>query len=418
MCEPSYMAQRFDRGSLKRPRKLANGFLRGDAFVTRVGVFSYLDPGGTTRRELRHPDEVFSKDSLESLSMIPVTAGHPPYLLDAETAREHTVGTTGETARRDENFVRSTVQVQDAQAIEKIQSNEMRELSCGYRCDKDETPGITQGIPGIPDGQRYDLKQSNIRYNHLALTSHGRAGPECSVPRMDGLEGDTAVMVLDNDDRPNPTPGHQPDLWSGTMDAVIRIDDIEYKTTAQAAQAHQQYVKRTDDEKAALQTKITAAGAALEKEKARADAAEDKAKKAEQERTDALKPEAIQKIVTARVALEQVGRGVLGEKSEDGTEIKVDAMTDLEIKTAVIKKTAPSANLDGKDEVYISARYEHAVDSLPEQKRNDADDSRAAVHNAATGLKPGAVTDSATARAKMMERQENAWKPKDQQANS
>lgn len=412
------MAQRFDRGSLQRPRKLANGFLRGDAFVTRVGVFSYLNPDGSTRRELRHPDDVFAAESLDSLSMIPVTAGHPPYLLDAKTAREHTVGTTGETARRDENFVRSTVQVQDAETIEKIQSNRMRELSCGYRCGKDETPGVTSGIPGIPDGLRYDVRQTNIEYNHLALTPQGRAGPECSVPRMDGLDADTAVMVLDSNDQPN-HPGPQPDLpWSGNMDAVIRIDGIEYKTTEQAAQAFRQYTERTDKAIADAATAVTDAKAEVEKEKARADAAEDKAKKAETAREDALKPEAIQKIVTARVALEGIARKVLGEKTEDDKVIEYDAMTDLEIKTAVIKKTASDANLDGKDEIYISARYDHAVESLPEQERNDADDSRAAVHDAATDPKRKAVvTDAAAARVKMMERQENAWKPKEKQAD-
>jgi hypothetical protein len=408
------MAQRFDRGALKKPRKLANGFLRGDAYVTRIGVFGYLQADGSERRELRHPDEVFSADSLASLSMLPVTAGHPPALLDADNARKFSVGTTGDTARQDDRFVRSTIQVQDSQTIERIQRNEMRELSCGYRCDKDETPGITQGIPGIPDGLRYDLRQTNIQYNHLALTSHGRAGPECSVPRMDGLEDDTAVMVLDSRE---PTPGHQPDLpWSGNMDATIRIDGIEFKTTEQAAQAFRQYVERTDKAITEAGAKVTDAETELEKEKARADAAEDKAKKAETAREDALKPEAIQKIVRERVALEQIGRKVLGEKTEDGTEIKVDGMTDLEIKTAVIKKTATNAKLDGQTPEYIAARFDHAVESLPEQERNDADESRANIHTAATNPK-ATVTDAATARAKMMERQANAWKPKDQQAS-
>jgi hypothetical protein len=412
------MAQRFDRGSLKKPRKLPNGFLRGDAFVTRVGVFDYLNSDGTTRKELRHPDDVFSADSLATLSMIPITAGHPPYLLDAATVRKHTVGTTGEKAQPEGSFVRSTVQVQDAEAIGKVESNEMRELSCGYRCDKDETPGVTQGIPGIPDGLHYDLRQTNIQYNHLALTELGRAGPECSVPRMDGLSGDTAVMVLDSNDRPNPTPSPRLDSWSGNMDAVIRIDGIEYKTTEQAAQAFRQYAERTDKAAADAAAAATEAKTNLEKEKARADAAEEKAKKAETERADALKPESIQKIVTDRVALEKIAVKVLGEKTEDGTDIKVDAMTDLEIKTAVIKKTAPTANLDGKEEAYISARYEHAIESLPETERTDADTSRAAVHDAATGPKPGANTDANDARIRMIKRQEEAYKGKDQQASS
>ena len=135
------MAVRFDRGELRKPRKLGNGFIRGDAFVTRVGVFGYLRADGTTRKELRHPDDVFRADSLASLSMVPVTAGHPPMMLDAENARKYSIGTTGENARQDERFVRSTVQIQDKDAIGRVERNEDRELSCGYHCDKDETPG-------------------------------------------------------------------------------------------------------------------------------------------------------------------------------------------------------------------------------------------------------------------------------------
>lgn len=411
------MAQRFDAGMLKRPRKLANGFLRADAFVTRIGVFNYLQTDGVIRKELRHPDEVFSADSLASLSMLPVTAGHPPAMLDTENARKYSVGTTGETAKRDDRFVRSTVQVQDSEAIKKIECRDTRELSCGYRCDKDMTPGITRGIPGVPDGLPYDLRQANIRYNHIALTPHGRAGPECSVPRMDGLDADAAVMVTDSD-----TPGNQPTLpfQSETiMDAVIRIDGIEYKTTEQAAQAHRQFVERLDGEKTKLQTKVTDAEAALEKEKARADAAEEKAKKAEKERTDALKPEAVSKLVSDRVALEQTGLKVLGEKSEDGKEIKLDEMSDAEIKKAVIKKTAPDANLDEKTDEYISARYEHAVESLPADtdNRTDADLSRQRVRDAASNKGKEDVIDADESRRKMIERQENAWKPKEKQAS-
>ena len=405
------MAQRFDRGTLKRPRKLANGFIRGDAFVTRVGVFGYLRADGSTRRELRHPDDVFDADSLDSLSMIPVTSGHPPYLIDAKTVKKHSVGTTGESARQDDHFVRSTVQVQDAAAIERVESNEERELSCGYTCNKDETPGVTEGIPGVPDGLRYDLRQTNIRYNHLALTSQGRAGPDCAVPRMD----DAAVMVFDSLDQPNPTPGPQPDLpWSGNMDAVIRIDNIEYKTTEQAAQAFRAYVERTDKEKAELEKKVTDSNTKLEKEKARADAAEEKAKKAETAHADAVKPEKLQEMVADRVALEDIGRRVLGEKTENGKDIELDGMTDLELKTAVIMKTTPDAKLDGKDEVYILARFDHAVEALPEQEeqkeRTDASESRANVRRAAANpQKQSGNVDANDARERMQRRQENAW---------
>ena len=43
-----------------------------------------------------------------------------------------------------------------------VKDGRSRELSCGYYCDLDETPGEYEG-------QRYDARQRNIRGNHLAL---------------------------------------------------------------------------------------------------------------------------------------------------------------------------------------------------------------------------------------------------------
>jgi hypothetical protein len=49
-----------------------------------------------------------------------------------------------------------------------------KELSIGYRCLYDLTPGVY-------NGQQYDAVQREIRGNHLALVEEGRAGPEVAV---------------------------------------------------------------------------------------------------------------------------------------------------------------------------------------------------------------------------------------------
>ena len=57
--------------------KTAEGFLVARAPVTSIGVFSYRNPDGSERRELRLPEEVFNSDSLASLRLKPLTLLHP-----------------------------------------------------------------------------------------------------------------------------------------------------------------------------------------------------------------------------------------------------------------------------------------------------------------------------------------------------
>jgi len=238
------MAQRFDRGVLRKPTKLENGFIRADAFVTRIGVFEYLNSDGSKHHELRHPKEVFAKDSLATLCMLPVTHEHPTELLTADNAKDFTVGSTGERPEQDGRFIRTVVQINSAPAIRDVLTGTRRELSCGYLCDKDNSPGITIGIPGIPDGIKYDAIQKNIRYNHVAITEKGRAGPEVSLPRFDSLDVDTSIMVIDSDYFE--TDGRTPEGAKPMETEIVTIDGVQYDISKPAAQAYRKSVAIND----------------------------------------------------------------------------------------------------------------------------------------------------------------------------
>lgn len=193
---------RGDRGLLSRPRKLRNGFLQTDAFLTRVGVFPYRNRDGTVRRELRLPSEVFNPDSMATFAMMPLTMGHPNVPVTARNARQHSIGHTGQDVRRDGEKMRATIMVTDDQAISEMRRGR-REISNGYFCDLEMTSGITKDIDGIPDGLEYDCIQRNIEGNHVAVVDRGRAGPDVHARvdemRCDGLE-DIAWSELRFDD--------------------------------------------------------------------------------------------------------------------------------------------------------------------------------------------------------------------------
>src|SRR5690606_15627680 len=150
--------------------RLDNGYLRAPARLTRAGVFEYLRPDGSVKRELRHPDDVFAPESIGTLPLGPLTLGHPPEMLDARNTRKYSIGSTGEVLNRsDDDHVESTVMVTDADAVSSIDLGTTRDLSCGYHCDMlDES--------GEWEGQAYDARQVNIRYNHVAVLPRGRAG--------------------------------------------------------------------------------------------------------------------------------------------------------------------------------------------------------------------------------------------------
>ena len=193
--------RRWDTGTVGQVERTDQGYLRAPALITKTGVFAYKLPGGKIRRELRLPEEVFSAAAMRSFGIAPLTVGHPrkpdgePIMLNARNTAKYQVGSVVE-PRQDGDHVAAYVQITDADAIEAAE-NGRRQLSCGYSAALEQKAGVTQGIPGIPDGLHYDAIQRNIRGNHVALVSSGRAGSTVQL-RLDQADG---FQIEDTDDQ-------------------------------------------------------------------------------------------------------------------------------------------------------------------------------------------------------------------------
>lgn len=180
---------RYDKASpLSKPVRLPNGFVRAEGYLTRSGIFVYRDAQGKTVRELRTPDEVMSRETVDSFALVPVTNDHPPELLTADNAKQYAVGAVSEQVRPDGDKLRASLMITDARTIEAVQGGKV-ELSCGYTADV-----VTES--GTWNGQRYDARQTNIRGNHVAIVDVGRAGPECAL-RMDAADGAAQEITMD-----------------------------------------------------------------------------------------------------------------------------------------------------------------------------------------------------------------------------
>jgi len=165
---------RKDQVGLDKAERTPEGWLRCDAFLTRVGVFLYPQVDGSTRRELRLPEEVFDVGALKSFASVPVTKEHPHALLDDHSARSYALGANGENVERDGDWVHSRLLVYDHALVEALEGGK-RQVSCGYSCDLDEQHGWH------PQYGEYDAIQRNIRGNHVAIVDHARAGEGAHV---------------------------------------------------------------------------------------------------------------------------------------------------------------------------------------------------------------------------------------------
>ncbi len=181
----SRLVARFDLTTLESPRLTPEGFLRGDALITREGIFEYSTPHGVLR-EYRPGQEVFSEDSLDTLRMKPITDDHPSesgqrVMVDTKNHPKFSKGHLGENITRVDGKVRASLMITD-EALAKAVMGGRNQISCGYMCDLEFAPGVT------PGGQKFDATQRNIRYNHVAVVAQGRAGPQVSM-RIDSMDG-------------------------------------------------------------------------------------------------------------------------------------------------------------------------------------------------------------------------------------
>src|SRR5690606_25874157 len=187
------------------------------------------------------------------------------------------------------------------QLLAAVERKDRREVSCGYRCLVDETPGVT------PEGERYDRVQRRIRYNHVAIVPEGRAG-EAVALRMDAA-GNTI-----------PPGGHVAPGQNGEIPReertmfTIRIDGEDYPlgTDAErqpAGQAFKCYGSRVDR----VITQVAEYTEAHDQLQGHLDSAEGQAR-GFQARLDAAKDTArLDSHVRERADLLQVARSVLGK---------------------------------------------------------------------------------------------------------
>ncbi len=311
------MELRVDTIQLPIVSRTEEGYLKGEATVSRTGVFRYINPDGTERLELRHPDDILLPESLDTLKSIPITVDHPRVLVNSSNINNLAVGMTGETIKLDGEEIRISLAITHPEGLKAIDKGK-RELSMGYTLELIREDGVY-------NGERYTHRQKNVKYNHLAIVEKARAG-RCARINTDGV-----IEIIIHEDNMEEVKTLQK-----------RIDTLEEEKNELQKQAKIQTETqvRQDEYLNGLIYQL-----------------KEENKKLKEQRTDEL------------IAIEAKKRVKLLNKVSKF--INLDAVIDkseCEIMELVIKASNPNINLDGRADDYIQGIF----DMLLEQKASES----------------------------------------------
>lgn len=128
---------------------------------------------------LRDPEELAK--AAATFNGVQILRKHTP--VSAEDAQQwEVVGATGTDAAFNDPYLTNSLSIWTKEAIDEIESEAKRELSCGYHYKADMTPGNFSG-------KAFDGVMRDIVGNHVALVEDGRAGPDVVV-------GDSAEEIM------------------------------------------------------------------------------------------------------------------------------------------------------------------------------------------------------------------------------
>lgn len=415
------------------------GFLIDHPIVTTVGIFEYMNPDGSIRRELRLPEEVFAPESLESYKGKPIIVTHRAGRVTTDNVEKETIGTMLTAAVKDGENVRVEIVIHNTDALK----TGLRELSLGYDLDLDETPGEWNGQP-------YDAIQRNIRVNHLALVSAARAGEQArlNIDEKENLTGGPEMEQNKTDSGLSPEELEEAiadfiakknaattstDSNTATGDTTPAPDGEVTTTVNPEEQANDedvvQSVKERRDrrdaetasnsKKTALETitqqdaDIDALLKLIEQLRAERDFAGANAdgndadcgtvqKDGDESKSQSLNLDsaAIDRLVASKIDVIRIA----DQLHLDG----VDVMSVKDGKKTVIKSVYPDMRLDGKSDDYIDALFDLTKQKI--KSDNGTDKQRKQMFNKDTAAEEQTVTGADAARNRMIEKQKNGGK--------
>lgn len=423
------------------------GYLIDHPIVTSIGIFEYANPDGSIRRELRLPEEVFAKESLDSYKGKPIIITHDAGMVTNENVDDEIIGTILSQGYQDGEHVRAEIVIHNTNALKEC---ELRELSLGYSLESEDSPGEWEGKP-------YDCIQRNIRINHLALVQNARAGESARL-NVDGKDkkgnqqnqkGLISKMIKKRTQRTDENTLTPEELQAAiamyqaaqsqttdSEDAPAANQEDEDETPSPTPQETVQLVKdrkdrRDSDEKeqmtldeacATIQEMDEDIGSLLgvidqlvaEKEFDENDTPsetatdegenEDEEENGDDDKSEAgsLNMDSADRLFSKKLEVVRIGDRLNMNGLEN--------MKLLDAQKAIIRKVRPSLRLDGKSDTYIQAAFDLAKEAISKQKSTDTQRQQMFQKDGKSSFVSSGVSSAQKARQKMIERQLNGGK--------
>lgn len=207
--------------------------------LSKVGIYPYSGAQiGAAQadhdkifRVYRPAEELSAEETIESFKLVPLIDDHT-MLGEGFTAAEQkgVAGVIGESVFFENDTLYGNPKIYSSALAEKIK-NGKTELSMGYRCRYDFTPGFW-------NGQEYDVVQRALRGNHVALVDEGRMGPEVAI--LDHL------MVITVDAKE--TLPVDEELKAALAAIVTRLDKLEKERDDADSRADDEEGTKASDE--------------------------------------------------------------------------------------------------------------------------------------------------------------------------
>ena len=154
-----------------------NGYLViKDNKIAKAGVFEYL---GREISDSLKDTEIYKvcrpwaelEKTAKDFEGMPVKFGHE--WVQPEK-RDIKIGAVSGEVKLEEPYLIADIKIYDKDAIEEITNKGIVDLSPGYRAHYKQESGEY-------NGEQYDFKQEDIKYNHLAVVENGRSGKEVRI---------------------------------------------------------------------------------------------------------------------------------------------------------------------------------------------------------------------------------------------
>jgi hypothetical protein len=215
--------------------------------LSKVGVFPYfgkqihpdLDPD-KVYNVYRPEEELSNPDCIDSFKLLPWIDEHT--MLGSEddgfvpAERKGVEGIIGEDVYFEDGYLKGNLKVFSEKLAQRIEDGK-KELSIGYRCLYDIENGTY-------NGQSYDAIQRNIRGNHVALVTEGRAGPDVAVLDHFKFTLDSRGLVMPKDEMNEKEKESKDEGEALTLESLA----AQVKAIAEAVAELKAGMSKTEDE--------------------------------------------------------------------------------------------------------------------------------------------------------------------------